>query len=139
MAPKKRKASAIESEEGSEEIAWIEKQKLPSGSSPVLWDSKYASSSDEEFEGFFDSSNLFLSDVHKSTSNADVLGFFQDFKCDVVSRDVQKDKKLSFVVRFSSHELAMAALEKYKDVKLEGRTISLTRSTDSRYCFAFFG
>ncbi|VYS59536.1 unnamed protein product [Arabidopsis thaliana] len=101
---------------------------MPSGLFPVTWDAKYASSSDEEFEEFLESNILMLSNVHRKISELEILEFFQGCNCQVVL-----NKKREFRVEFPSHEEAMAALQNFNEVKLVGRTISLTRSTYPMY------
>uniref|UniRef100_A0A1J3H8I1 RRM domain-containing protein n=1 Tax=Noccaea caerulescens TaxID=107243 RepID=A0A1J3H8I1_NOCCA len=153
MAPKKRKDSASESEtnprkkdkkedknedKGEDKdkgILWLEKKQLPTGSSPpgAFVHNYDLSSSDEEFEGFWNKDCLLL-DVPESTSNEAVLGFFKPFKCNVVSDEITTDGPNKTVpVKFSSAKQATAALEKLKGAPLNEQPVCLTRSINAKY------
>ncbi|VVB00552.1 unnamed protein product [Arabis nemorensis] len=114
-------------------IAWVENERVPTGSTPhPPVNPENASSSDEEYEGFLQPATLLLSGANKLTTRAE--RFFQGFNCKVPSREREEDGTVTYVVEFESTKLA---LKQYKGVPLgEGKKwmhdVTLTRSVNPK-------
>ncbi|CAH2052538.1 unnamed protein product [Thlaspi arvense] len=98
---KKRKASATESEEGTEKMKQMKKK---------LWQSK-KQITNKELPTIPDISSFSL-----LKSNLDDVNFFEGFEYNVVSKKDGKDGKAIFAVKFSSTESALTALKEFKGV-----------------------